>query len=112
MAVRRNGAQWSELLREFEASGESMVRFCARRRLRLGTFEWWCWRLRRERREGSAREEVRLVAVAVKASSAPLAVDERTTPIRVYVGDLEMGVEVGTEVSYIAALIDALRARC
>ena len=96
------------MLREFEASGESMGRFCARRGLPLRTFEWWRWRLRRERREGA----VRLVAVNVRASSAPMKVAERASPIRLCIGELEMGVEVGTDVSNIAALIEGLRSRC
>jgi hypothetical protein len=112
MVVRRSRAQWSELLSEFEASGESMGRFCARRRLPIRTFEWWRWRLRRERREGGAREEVRLVAVDVRGSSAPMEVAERASPIRLCVGDLEIGIGVGTDVNYIAALIEALRSRC
>ena len=39
-------------------------------------------------------------------------VAERASPIRLCIGELEMGVEVGTDVSYIAALIEGLRSRC
>lgn len=66
MAIRRSRAQWLEVLSEFEASGETLARFCARRGLSAGTFGWWRWRLRDEGRGPATRNEVRLVAVDVQ----------------------------------------------
>jgi hypothetical protein len=108
MAVRRSRAQWSEMLSRFEASGEPMARFCARHRLSPGTFAWWRWRLRDEQPDGAERGEVRLVAVDIP--TAPAA--DAASTIRIGLGALDVHVEVGTDVAYVAALVDALRSRC
>ena len=108
MAVRKSRAQWARVLTKFEASGETLAEFCARHRLSPRTVAWWRWRLRRERREISSREEVRLVAVDVPQ---PLHVGVGGA-VRVVMGELDVRVEVGTDVTYVAALVAALRSRC
>lgn len=65
--VRRSRAQWLKLLAKFEASGESVAKFCARKQIPPRTFAWWRWQLRDERRETVPRENVRLVAVDVSS---------------------------------------------
>jgi hypothetical protein len=71
--VRRSRAQWLEVLANFEASGESIATFCAKRQISPRTFAWWRWQLRDERRAVPARENVRLIAVNI----APPSVEER-----------------------------------
>jgi len=61
------------MLARFEASGETMARFCAKHRIPASTFKWWRWRRRAEGGEPAARREVRLIAVDLKAPAVPLA---------------------------------------
>ncbi len=109
MAVRRNRDEWLQLLGMFEASGETPARFCAKHRISPRTFGWWRWRLRDERREPVAPERIRLVAVDVKSAAPPA---EGVGAVRIALADFELRVEVGTDVAYVAALVEALRTRC
>jgi hypothetical protein len=55
MRARRTRPDWASLIQQIEATGESPRAFCAKRRIRLKTFEWWRWQLRR----GGALEQKR-----------------------------------------------------
>jgi hypothetical protein len=44
--ARRTAAEWSSIVEEFRASGESEEAFCERRGLVVGTFRKWRWRRR------------------------------------------------------------------
>lgn len=108
--VRRSRAQWLEVLAKFEASGESIATFCAKRQISPRTFAWWRWQLRDERRAVPARENVRLIAVDV----APPSVEEHAADraVRIAFAGLDLHVAVGTDVAYVGALVGALRSRC
>ena len=108
MSKRKSQAEWAEVLTKFEASGERLASFCARHHLSPRTFAWWRWRLLHERREVGGTEEVRLVAVDVPQRSL-LGV---AGAVRIVIGELDVRVDVGTDVTYVAALVDALRSRC
>lgn len=43
---RRSAAQWSELVSQWRASGETARAFCERRGLKTSTFSWWQRELR------------------------------------------------------------------
>jgi hypothetical protein len=109
MGARRTREEWSGLVDELEASGDSLERFCAQRRVRVATLKWWRWRLRTAKRVSAqvAERGVRLLAVDV-VDRAPL----RPAPIAVFVSGAELRVEVGTDVEYVGALVSALRSRC
>lgn len=47
--ARRSKQQWRELVAEFEASGLGQQAFAQRKRVKLGTFRSWLYRLRKER---------------------------------------------------------------
>ena len=67
MGARRTREEWSDLVAEFEASGDSLERFCAKRRVRVATLKWWRWRLRAAERVSAQLPErgVRLLAVDI-----------------------------------------------
>lgn len=108
MGIRKRRAEWAVVLAKFEASGETIADFCARRRLSSRTLTWWRWRLRRERREVRETKEVRLVAVDVPRPSLVGVAGA----VGIVLGELEIRVDVGTDVAYVAGLVAALRARC
>jgi transposase-like protein len=107
MRARRNPEQWSALLDELSESGESVDSFCRRRGVRPGTLYWWRWKLGAARRKSSTGTGVRLLPVAISSSAAPVA-----GAVVIHVSDLRMHVEAGTDVAYVAALVEALRSRC
>jgi hypothetical protein len=109
MGARRTREEWSGLVDELEASGASVQRFCAKRRIRVASLKWWRWRLRSDRSSAAlARPGVRLLPVDV-IDVAPLA---RPTTLVVAISGSELRVEVGTDVEYVGALVSALRSRC
>jgi hypothetical protein len=109
--VRRSRAQWLEVLAKFEASGESLAKFCTKARIRERTLGWWRWRLRDEPRARSARDNnVRLVAVEVSPTST--ATTARGGALRLVVSGVEIHLEVGTDIEYVGALVGVLRSRC
>lgn len=113
MGARRSRAEWEEIIRTFEAASEPLQTFCAKRRIRPDTLKWWRWRLGASLRASSSRamtvrsaaKDVRLVPVDVIAAVRP-------STIAIAVSDVEVRVEVGTDPSYVGALVAALRSPC
>lgn len=64
---RKPRAFWEQLIAEFEESGGQHRAFARRAGVKLGTFQHWLYRLRRER----AGQPVRLLPVRVAEASAP-----------------------------------------
>jgi hypothetical protein len=86
-----------------------MAEFCARHELVERTFVWWRWRLNSEQRSTErATTEVRLVPVDVVKTIAPTGANA----VVLTVAGMEMRVEIGTDVAYVAALVAELRSRC
>ena len=110
MAVRRSRAEWAEVIAKFEASGEPLSQFCAKRRIRARTLTWWRWKLGGEQALTRASESsaIRLIAVDVKA---PVPVRSEAE-LRICVADVDVRVAVGTDVAYVADLVGAIRSRC
>jgi hypothetical protein len=113
MHVRKSRVEWREIVRAFERSGETHEAFCAGRGLKLGSFRGWLYRIRRE-----PSAEVRLVRVDVPGrvrtidtvGPAPLRV-ATSSPIIVWVRDIEVRVAQGWDPAYVAALVREL-GRC
>ena len=78
---RRTPEQWAELVRDFEASGESQRAFCAECGIGQSTLRYW--RRRLEQRSGQAPVAVpqgpRLVPVKLIEEHAPLATGSGVT---------------------------------
>lgn len=106
--VRRSRAEWLDVLKDFERSGESVHKFCARSGIARSTFAWWRWELGGARTKPRARDAVRLVTVDV----APPIVAQKGGAIRIELSDAVLHVDVGTDVAYVGALVGALRSRC
>jgi transposase-like protein len=78
---RRTPAQWTELVQDFEASGQSQRAFCAERGIGQSTLRYW--RRRLEQRSGQApvavRQGARLVPVELVEEHVPLAAGSGVT---------------------------------
>jgi hypothetical protein len=111
MRARKSRGEWAGLIAEFEASGESVERFCGRRRIAPATFRWWRWRLPAADTTSTRAGRVQLVAVDVAASSVSLSSSSRST-LEIAVAGVNVHVEVGTDPGYVAALVTELRRRC
>jgi hypothetical protein len=104
MAKRHGRKFWSKLIEEFEGSegGETHEEFAARRGVEKTTFQRWLYALRNEHRRRTP-PAVRLLPVRVEGTQA-----EPTISVELG-GGLELRVQVGTDPSYVAALVAALR---
>ena len=88
---------------EYEASsGETHSEFASRHRVEKTTFERWLYLLRSERSERAIRDRVRLLPVQVAVARDHHVLVELD-------GGLGLRVAVGTDPSYVAALVTALR---
>ena len=99
------------MIAAFEQSGERLDRFCAQRRIPPATLRWWRWHLRDARPAPSrkAPEEVRLVPVEVVGLSAGM---PGARSVVITVSNVDVRVEVGTDIAYVVALVGEIRARC
>ena len=107
-ARRRSREEWARLVVAFERTRFSVAEFCARHELVERTFCWWRWRLGGERHSpNEVTTDVRLIPVDIVKTTAP-----GSNVVFLAVAGIEVRVEVGTDVGYIAALMGALRSRC
>ena len=118
MRAKRTREDWAALIRQVEGSGESPRAFCAKRRIRLKTFEWWRWQLRRQgtlektggrgkHASAKSRSPVRLIPVVVSGPTTPT-----STHLELAIGNVAVRVEIGTSVAYVGELVAELRTRC
>jgi hypothetical protein len=110
MGARRSRADWIEIVRTYEETGEPLRTFCARRRIRPDTLKWWRWRLRSSSRAMTKvpTSDVRLVPVDVIGLTAAA----RSSTIVIAVSEVEVRIEVGADAGYVGTLVAALRSRC
>ena len=98
---------WTALIARFEGSGKSRREFAAEADVGLAIFQYWLYKLRRERGTKLGRTarapEVRLVPVTVKARPVPPAL------IEIRVGGVRLRVPFGTDVDYVGRLAAVLR---
>jgi transposase-like protein len=114
-SVRRNREFWERAVREVER-GAAVSAVAQRLAVRPGTLSWWRWHLQKEsgtsppvqrpRPRRSAKAEFLPVVVA---GSTPTG---RVGLVEIDVGNARVRVEVGVDVSYVAALVQALRSAC
>ena len=109
MREPRSEADWRKTIAAFEASGEKVAAFCARRDINANTLSWWRSRLRRHGTSARGRAGVELVPVDVTAPAPPV---KPVTTLAVVVGDAEIQFTTQVDVDYVAALVGALRSRC
>lgn len=117
---RRSREEWREILAELAESGDAVVEFCQKRGIRVGLLKWWRWQLRSEskRAKKKARTENRRKALAKVAKDVRLVpvtvvgAVPRREGITVVISDLQVRVEVGTDVAYVGAIVRELRSVC
>lgn len=109
MQHRRTQQQWEAIVSAFGRSRQSLADFCAERQLVPGTLRWWRSRLRETARPAAPSQDVQLVPVEVVGPPIP---EPSISAVVLAVAGMELRVEVGTDVGYVAALVASLRARC
>lgn len=91
----------------FEGSGKSRREFAAEAGVGLAIFQYWLYKLRREREATTGRTasapEVRLVPITVKARTVGLA------SIEIRVAGVRLRVPLGADVEYVGRLATVLR---
>jgi hypothetical protein len=98
---------WSDLMARFEVSGKSRRQFAAEAGVGLPIFQYWLYKLQRERPKAVTvrrppLKEVRLVPVTVRPGLVAV-------PIEVCVAGFRVRVPVGVDPEYVARLALALR---
>ena len=81
MPATRTREDWTALIRHVEASGESPRSFCAKRDIRLKTFEWWRWQLRRQGVLPASRSPGAMAPTPVRLLPVTVAGAEFATPM-------------------------------
>jgi transposase-like protein len=108
---RRPRSFWEKLVAEADRVG-SIERVARRHGVTAKRLTWWRWWLRRDAR---AKAKPRAKAKAKAPRLLPVVIEAGAVPsgsvIEIAVGDLRVRVEPGTELGYVAALVEALR-RC
>ena len=100
--ARRSVAEWEEIFREHEASGESVATFCIRRGISMSPF----YRYRRRLRAApgvSDPSQPAFVPVAVTPRAVP-------APITLTIGRVSMALSSSVPPAWVAALLAALKA--
>ena len=105
----RSRDQWAQIVEEFERRGLSHEAFCAERRLNVGSFRGWLYRLRTDSPRGKvARSATQLLPVRVGPPSA--SGDEDL--VEVAIGGILVRVRSSVGPAYVAELVSRLRDRC
>lgn len=99
--TRHTRSFWVGLLEEMSA-GRGLAEVARRHRVRERTLQWWQWKLGR-----AAAGSPRFLPVVAAASTT-----RAPTHVVVAAGAASIQVEVGTDVTYVAALTRALREGC
>jgi hypothetical protein len=100
---RRRGAEWAELMSQYESSGMSHEEFCDRHKLQINTFKSWRCVLNKKKREAAESSEIKMVQVCAEPAPAYKSLLRFCFP-----NGLELKIDVGTPPAYVASLIQAL----
>ena len=104
--MRRTREQWATLVGAFERGSEPKGQFCARRGLYAKTFAWWRWQLRKNEPGAGRSQGVKLLSVDVVDGAG---LSSQGAALVIAVSGVEVRVEVGADVGYVAALVTRLR---
>jgi transposase-like protein len=103
----RSRAEWVELVRRFNESGESQTKFASGNGLKQDTLGYWVRKLRRQR-----QERAEMLPVRVIASTAPEARERERNRAEI-AAELADGLRLrfprGTKPQVIAGVISRLR---
>lgn len=113
--IRRDRAEWEQIIGELESSGERQGEFARKRGLSIYSLRDWLYRIRRERQSARSNTQLRLLPIHVQPieASPPAASRQGTgTGIEVWVAEIAVRAWVGTSPQYLAQVISELRRRC
>ena len=96
---RRGEDEWREIVAEFDASGLTQEVFARKRRLNVGTFRSWIYRIR------GALNKPRFVEVVKATTSVEDTLAPKTTLL---VGDARVEFGERPEAEYVVALLRGL----
>lgn len=114
--VRHSREFWERAVREVER-GAAVSEVARRLGVRPGTLSWWRWHLRNEQPKRAQRQGRGHASTIAKAEFLPVVVAQ-PAPVRrgglveIDAGNARLRVEVGVDVRYVAALVQALRSAC
>jgi len=104
-AKRHDREFWERACREVWQGGNSGD-VARRLGVRPRTLAWWCWQLgRKKTARRNRRAEFLPVVVDHVASTSVASIEIETSGVRIR-------VDVGTDIQYVAGLVNALRASC
>jgi hypothetical protein len=117
LAQKKERREWVRLVDQFERSGMDQKTFASRNKVKLGTFQSWLYRLRREKRNRTRAKkgDVRLVRVEAKRGGNANRI--RVSPdgggnhrwLEVAVGhDVVLRFSGDTDSDYIGAVVSAV----
>lgn len=106
--MRRTREQWASLVATFEKTSLPVERFCASRGIAPPTLRWWRWQLRDTAERRRRTDAVRLLSVDVADDHGATRSASR---IAIVLCDVEVRIDVGTDVDYVATLVARLRHR-
>jgi hypothetical protein len=101
--IRRNRAQWAELMAQYESGSLSHEEFCDRHELAINTFKSWRYLLNKKKSKPARSSEIKMVQVCTESSPAYKPLLRFCFP-----NGLELKIDVGTPAAYVASLIQAL----
>jgi transposase-like protein len=108
VAGRRSREFWKRIVAEVER-GRTIARTAERHGVKPKTLAWWRWTLGRE---SAPVTKAQLLPVVFSAGSGPaIATSAEAIAIELR-GEVTIRVPIGSEVSYVAALVSAVRATC
>jgi len=103
MTTQRSRSTWKRLVAKVER-GRSVSDVALEHGVSPKTLSWWKWRLKQEPDVQTAEPSFLPVVVREVALR-----DEKPREVRFELADLQLRIEVGTDPSYVAALVGALR---
>jgi len=108
--MHRSESEWHSVLRAYEQRGaQTQIEFCRARSVSLSTLQWHL----RKRSQASAESGlvVRGPAIPTEPRLVRIELPSSPAPVEVVVGGSIVRVIVGTDVTYVSALVAALK-RC
>jgi len=107
---RRTREHWLTLIKEHEASGQTLTEFCRGRGLGMPALRWWRWKLgsgKKKPRHHSRAVRILPIDVVESAETA-----DRDGEVILEFANVTLKFPTGTSPDYLASLIAAIRARC
>ncbi|HZX70337.1 MAG TPA: IS66 family insertion sequence element accessory protein TnpB [Rhodanobacter sp.] len=97
--------QWAEHVRRWRSGGLTRAAYCAEHGVKAATLSYWAWRLGKTQRAVAAPAP--MVPAFVPVQVVPAAKPPMLVEVS-YAGGLRLGLPVGIDVVWVAALVRAL----